>query len=333
MKVIGQLERAQLENTTIPALVGPTSTGRLIADITAPTAALPKMWDGTAWRNFMLGLLIPTTFTSFLTAGSFTYNLAYAFSTVSCNATVGATYTNNGVTYTVAATVSSSLFVVMRGSGAPLVSGTLTKTGGTGDSTITFTSYIIPVKLRVQLAGSGGGGAGTTLNTATNGSASSFGGSLLTANGGGLGGSVGQISVPGGGGTSSIGTGAYGRNWTGGSGAGGSTSATTGVVLVGGCGGGNAFGPGGVGGSSTSGALAPTGAPGGGGGGCVSQSASTSGGGGGAGGSLDAIIPNNSSAWASTFAVVIGAIGSGGTGTASGGPGIVGACYVEECWT
>lgn len=72
----------------------------------------------------------------FLTRGTLT--AAYTFTVTSANATTGATYTNNGVTFTVVSTIAASTTLLMTGSGAPTVSGTLTKTGGTGDATITF---------------------------------------------------------------------------------------------------------------------------------------------------------------------------------------------------
>ena len=55
MKVIGQLERAQLENTTIGTLPGPASTGRVIADVTAPTGAIPKFYNGSGWVPLLTG--------------------------------------------------------------------------------------------------------------------------------------------------------------------------------------------------------------------------------------------------------------------------------------
>ena len=64
------------------------------------------------------------------------------FVTSSCNATAGATYTNNGSTFTVVTTVSSSTSLqTTGGAGAPAASGTLTKASGTGDSTIAFSSF------------------------------------------------------------------------------------------------------------------------------------------------------------------------------------------------
>ena len=54
----------------------------------------------------------------------------------------GDTYTNNGITWSVrrAYLVSGSGWIETVGAGSPLSSGTLTKTGGTGDSSMTFAS-------------------------------------------------------------------------------------------------------------------------------------------------------------------------------------------------
>lgn len=63
------------------------------------------------------------------------------------NATVGATYTNNGQTFTVVQTITttgtdpSGRQLICTGTGAPLTSGTLIKSSGTGDALITFSSY------------------------------------------------------------------------------------------------------------------------------------------------------------------------------------------------
>lgn len=62
----------------------------------------------------------------------------YIFTVSAANATAGATYTNNGHTFTVLATISSGTSLVTSGNGAPTASGTLTKSAGTGDATITF---------------------------------------------------------------------------------------------------------------------------------------------------------------------------------------------------
>lgn len=74
-------------------------------------------------------------------AGSQSPTNVYTFTVSSANATVGATYTNNGVTYTVLQTISSGTTLLASGTSAPAASGTLTKATGTGDSTITFSAF------------------------------------------------------------------------------------------------------------------------------------------------------------------------------------------------
>lgn len=73
------------------------------------------------------------------------YDLKYTFtvSGVTVDPTAGATYTNNGVTYTVisASIVAGSGTVVTRASSNPEASGTLTKATGTGDATLTFSAW------------------------------------------------------------------------------------------------------------------------------------------------------------------------------------------------
>ncbi len=54
MLVQGELQKAQLEQiaSTSPT---PTPTGRVYMDVTAPLAAIPKVYDGTAWRSLRMG--------------------------------------------------------------------------------------------------------------------------------------------------------------------------------------------------------------------------------------------------------------------------------------
>lgn len=66
---------------------------------------------------------------------------AYIFTITSGNATVGATYTNNGQTFTVSETIAAQTTLVCTGTGAPTASGTLTKSGGTGDASLTFSAF------------------------------------------------------------------------------------------------------------------------------------------------------------------------------------------------
>jgi len=65
----------------------------------------------------------------------------YRFTVTSANATVGATYTNNGQTFTVTDTISAGIVLYATGTGSPTASGTLTKASGTGDATITFSAF------------------------------------------------------------------------------------------------------------------------------------------------------------------------------------------------
>ena len=65
----------------------------------------------------------------------------YQFAVTSANATSGATYTNNGVTFTVNKTISAGTILVCTAAAGSVTSGTtLTKASGTGDATITFSS-------------------------------------------------------------------------------------------------------------------------------------------------------------------------------------------------
>jgi hypothetical protein len=85
-----------------------------------------------------------------------TYVTAYVNTTVftvtSANATAGATYTNNGQTFTVTATIVAGTTLTTTQSGAPLASGTLTLATGTGDATITFSSVVGPSLTMSQAA-------------------------------------------------------------------------------------------------------------------------------------------------------------------------------------
>jgi hypothetical protein len=266
-----------------------------------------------------------------LTSGT-TYNLSYVFSVTSANATAGATYTNNGITYTVSSTISSGTTLVVTGNGDPTASGTLTKASGTGDATITFGFYQKPVYLRVRMIGGGGGGSGggTTGSTGGNGGNTTFGSSLLTAGGGNAPAGFGQTG--GTGGSNTVNSPAInifspaGAN----GGSGGFMITSNATYCSGGMGGVSPFGGAGAGGSNAAAtaAQANTGS-GGGGGGQGNTAANYAGGGGGAGGYVDAIIPSPSS----TYTYSIGTAGSAGTSSANGFSGAAGAAgiiIVEE---
>jgi len=189
-------------------------------------------------------------------------------------------------------------------------------------------TYTVPngVKsLFIRMVGGGGGGlAGNLGGGPTNGTNTTFGSSFLTA-GFGSGGTTVNYSVPGAGGTASIGSGATGLTITGGNG----TAGIYGAYVSGTSGGSSPFGGAGVGGYASGAAQAGTAASansgsGGGGGNYASSIASPGGAGGGAGGYLEAFI----SAPASSYSYVIGAGGTGGTGTGTAGAGANGGSGV-----
>lgn len=84
-----------------------------------------------------------------LTLNTYTFTV----SGITTSPTVGATYTNNTVTFTVIATslagASGSIAgtILATGASVPTSSGTLTKTGGTGDSTIAFTMFAVDTNI------------------------------------------------------------------------------------------------------------------------------------------------------------------------------------------
>lgn len=94
----------------------------------------------TGWSiaHTALASLIPTTVSNL---GAALAGTQYIFTITSGNATVGATYTNNAQTFTVVNTIAAQVLLVCTGTGAPTASGTLTKSGGTGDATITFSAF------------------------------------------------------------------------------------------------------------------------------------------------------------------------------------------------
>lgn len=291
--------------------------------------------NGTIWTSAPAVAATPIyaspTMQVFTASGGGTYNKNYTFVITSGSATVGATYTNNSVTFTVYATVSSALQVVMSGSGAPTSSGTLTKASGTGDATLTFSQVLAPLYIRVQAVGGGGGGSGggNGAGAGNDGGVTNFS-TFISSMGGG--GGIYQGTNGGIGGGATI-TGAIGFTNNGGSGGAWSYAAPGNVLMgaSGGQGGGSYFGGDGGSGSqngAASSAAANTGS--GGGGGAFNGVANTSSGnGGGAGGFAEAII----SPVASSYSLSVGgggSQGSAGTGGQSGGQGAAGQIIVFE---
>lgn len=319
--------------TITAALTGNASTATALA---ADPAACPAgQFVNDIAANGTLTCAVPSTTntpptTQLIQPGTGTYSLNYAFTISSGNATAGATYTNNSVTFTVSYTVATGTRVYMTGSGAPLTSGTLTKSGGTGDATLTFSSYLAPSVLRVILVGGGGGGGGSGVvgaaanaSNGANGGNSTFGTTFLAVTGG----SGSAFSAAGGaGGTASLtGTGAKQvLIFTGAKGQDAGASQVANVYLMGGVGGGTSLSGGGAGGGNqTAGTagVANSGAGGGGGGTGSTASLQFGGSGGGASGYLEVLVPSPSA----TYAYSIGSGGAGGSaGTVSGFAGAAG---------
>lgn len=285
-----------------------------------------KIAAGAVTYPKISGLLAPTV--QVFTTGSGTYNKTYLFAVSAANATVGATYTDsNSHTFTVSNTLSSGNILQMTGPSAPAASGTLTRVTGTGDATIAYTSFAAPLYLKAKMVGAGGGGGGGNgTGTGGAGAATTFGTSLLTANGGNPGGPANNGFPTGG--TVTINSPAVSIVALQGADGGAAGATAGGQNLNGAMGGSSPFGGAGASGPGASGTPGNAGAgianSGSGGGGGGSGSGNFGGGGGGAaGGYIEAMIPSPST----TYSFSIGAGGSGGNNGAAGGSGIV---IIEE---
>jgi hypothetical protein len=183
--------------------------------------------------------------------------------------------------------------------------------------------------IKVKMSGGGGAGSSNYASSGSaggNGTATTFGTSLLTANGGtGAGLNTINGGSGGAGGSGTIGSGATGIVLVGGTGSGGTN--TSGGSL-GGAGGNNPFGGAGGGGwASSAGNPGAANTGGGGGGGGLYVGGYATGGGGGAGGYIEATIANPSPSYLYT-------VGAGAPQTPSGvypgGAGGSGVIIVEE---
>ena len=101
----------------------------------------------TAPHNFLIGegVKVQNTVGETTKNGTFVIeSTPYVFTVVAANATAGATYTNNGQTFTITTTISGGTILVATGTGNSTITGTLTKTSGIGDATISFTAATNP---------------------------------------------------------------------------------------------------------------------------------------------------------------------------------------------
>jgi len=316
--------------TAYMPIVGGTSSTSALQSVATGTTGQFLTYNGSSslptWTSGSPSVFAVPSIQRFTSSG--TYNKDLTFIISSGNATAGATYTNNGNTFTVLNTVASATQVVMiAGASLPTGSGTLTKATGTGDATLTFSQYLAPLYIKVSAVGPGGGGGGSGSSApggAGSGTATTFG-SIISCPGGGAGGALGSpggspgaaptisslgtvvVSVPGGGG--------------------GDTSST--LNVSGGVGGSSFYGGGGAPGIDTGG-NAGSANTGGGGGGAGGGTGIAPGGGGGSGSFAEVNITGSS---LSTITVTLGTVGSAGTpggGGNSGGAGGSGVVIVSE---
>ena len=109
-----------------------------VFNVTVSGGVETLVWNGSGTAPF-LGVALPGDVVTFGQG----FLEQFVFTITSGNATAGATYTNNGHTFTVKNTIVSSTTLVCTGIGNPTSLGTLTKTGGTGDATITFSAFTV----------------------------------------------------------------------------------------------------------------------------------------------------------------------------------------------
>lgn len=297
-------------------------------DLNFPVDDTLQTYRGTIGqvKNYLAPIYVPPISTTYKSSSG-THYKSYAFICSGVSATIGATYTNNGNTYTVIKTVSSSNLIWLYGSAAPTTSGSLTKASGTGDSTIAFTANRAALYYRLKMAGGGGGGSGggTSAGNGGAGGNSTFGSNLTAA-----GGSAGSFtdSAGGAGGAGTISEGMEVFNVSGGRGEGYRSSGTN--SQGGGAGGscflgGNSMAPG----TDTAGQTPAANSGGGGAGGGTNSAAAQTGTGGGGGAYIEVLItsPSSSYAWAVGAAGTAGSTGTNGRGGSAGGAGLI---VVEE---
>lgn len=204
-------------------------------------------------------------------------------------------------------------------------------TSGSGTYTLPTSPSPIYIVVRAIGGGGGGGGSGTAAtsgNTGGSGGNTTFGTSLIVANGGSGGASY-NIGDGGTGGSASLGSGPAGDNIQGGDGQTGFLATVSTVDFAGGQGGSSCLGGGGAGRAAAGSAGKTTSGGGGGGAGIAGVISGAAGGGGGSGGCVLATILTPSA----TYSYAVGAAGAAGTAATSGfagGAGGTGELIVYE---
>lgn len=270
---------------------------------------------------------LPPVMTALVSSG--TWNPTFYFFCASANATTGATYTNNSVTFTVSSTISGGVLLAASGAAAPTVSGVLTKASGTGDAAITFYAVRAPLYCKYRMAGGGGGGGGSSNSIgAGGGGAGAWAEDIFTAAAAAI---TITIGTGGGGGSSSGGSGGLGAG--GGNGNSSSIGAPVNVTCGGGSGGEGAGNgqTGGAGGTITSGTPLLNGTGHGGPGNSPGSTGATVGGAGGSslfGGAGTSGVPGSVPIGGESYGAGGGGAGNGENGAAGGGGVVeIGAFY------
>ena len=174
------------------ALVNPlTTTGDIIyssdnsgtaSRLAAGTSGKYLSTQGTSAGPQWLSFTSPSR--TVLTSTGTQTGTVFVVSGVTTAPTNGAVYTNNGHSFTVIQTNSGKTNIIASGTGAA-ASGTLTRSSGTGDASITFSqsgslaSYTPPSTAKalwVRAVGGGGGGGGSATGTSASGAGGGGGG-------------------------------------------------------------------------------------------------------------------------------------------------------------
>ena len=120
-----------------------TSPGNREGSVTLQISDFPNLQtQNMGWAYFKFPSSVTANGTDAYKIGICTSQYVFTVSGITTTPKPGATYTNNGFTFTVqgASIVAGSGIISTSGTGAPAASGVLTKSAGTGDATINFSA-------------------------------------------------------------------------------------------------------------------------------------------------------------------------------------------------